>query len=319
MPIKSQLDAIHPDLHAFASKMPRMTFSSKNLWLWRLLDYGLWIRKPPPDVHIENILIPRRDRNTRIRLRVYRPEAKSPLTPAMLWLHGGGYIIGSPAQDDACCAQYVRELGIAVVSVDYRRAPEHPFPSALDDSFSTWMWLCAQAGQLGFDVHRFAVGGASAGGGLAAALVQLLHDRKEIQPLFQLLVYPMLDDRTTLRSDLAHIPPLAWSQESNRFGWQAYLGTAMGAPDVPPYAVPSRRADLTGLPPAWIGVGTLDIFHDEAVAYGQQLMDCGVPCQMVIVPGAFHGFDVAGLKVPLVRDFRRSQIEALHRHLLPGN
>jgi acetyl esterase/lipase len=107
-----------------------------------------------------------------------------------------------------------------------------------------------------------------------------------------------------------------WNQESNRFGWEAYLGVKCGTPDLPPYAVPSRRADLTGLPPAWIGVGSLDLFHDEAVAYGQQLQACGVACELVIVPGAFHGFDMAGLRYPVVRDFRQSQIEAMRRYLL---
>jgi acetyl esterase/lipase len=177
-------------------------------------------------------------------------------------------------------------------------------------------WVAAHAEQLGIDSKRIAIGGASAGGGLAASLVQLAHDRLEIEPIFQLLVYPMLDDRAVLRTDLDDGDSIIWDQKSNRFGWESYLGKACGAEDAPAYAVPARRADLSGLPPAWIGVGSLDIFHAEDVAYAQRLQACGVACELIVVPGAFHGFDVFNPKIPIVQDFRRSQICALKKAFL---
>jgi acetyl esterase/lipase len=317
--MKNLNDVVHPELQRFAKMMPQMTFSSKNLWLWRSLAYIPLVRRRPADIHIENILIPRQEHPKPIRLRVYRLKAQASLAPVLIWLHGGGYIIGNPEQDDPACIQYVHELGITVVSVDYRCAPEHPFPSALDDSYTALKWVHAHGGSLGMDASRIAIGGASAGGGLAAALVQFAKNRDEIQPLFQLLVYPMLDDRTCGRSDLAERDFLAWSQESNRFGWEAYLGIKCGAADVPPYSVPARAEDVSGLPPAWIGIGTLDLFYDEDIAYGKRLTDSGVPCETYLVPGAFHGFDVAGLGAQVVRDFRQSQIEFMKRNLFPDD
>jgi acetyl esterase/lipase len=317
--MKSLNDVVHPELQRFARLMPQMTFSSKNLWLWRSLEHIPLVRRKPEDIHIVNILIPRQEDPKPIRLRIYRRKAQASLAPVLIWLHGGGYIIGNPEQDDPACIQYVHELGITVVSVDYRCAPEHPFPRALEDSCTALKWVQVQGGLQGMDVSRIAIGGASAGGGLAAALVQYVKTQNEIPLLFQLLVYPMLDDRTCGRSDLAERDFLAWSLESNRFGWEAYLGIKCGSAVVPPYSVPARTEDLRGLPPAWIGVGTLDLFYDEDVAYGKRLTDSGVACETYLVPGAFHGFDLAGLGAQVVREFRQSQIEFMKRNLFPDD
>jgi acetyl esterase/lipase len=168
---------------------------------------------------------------------------------------------------------------------------------------------------LDIDPKRIAVGGASAGGGLAAALVQLAHDRREIDPVFQMLVYPMLDDRTVLRTDIDDSQNVTWNHKSNRYGWESYLGKECGAEHVPAYSVPARRADLSGLPPAWIGVGALDIFQDEDVAYAQRLRECGVECEIEIIPGAFHGFDVFDPQLSIVQDFRKKQVKVLKKYL----
>ncbi len=149
------------------------------------------------------------------------------------------------------------------------------------------------------------------------SLAQLAHDRQAIQPAFQLLVYPMLDDRTSSGSHPADHSHLVWNQESNRFGWEAYLGAPCGSADLPSYAVPSRRDDLSGLPPAWIGVGSLDLFHAEAEAYARQLQACGVACELYPVPGAYHGFDQFAQRSQVVQDFRQAQIEAMRRNLFP--
>jgi len=230
-------------------------------------------------------------------------------------MHGGGYVIGRPEQDDANCVQYVRDLDITVVSVDYRYAPKHPFPVGLDDCYAALRWIASHAQELNIDSKRIAVGGNSAGSGLAAALAQLAHDRKEIPLAFQLLIYPMLDDRTVLRTDIDDSSNITWHHKDNRFGWESYLGQTCGAENVPAYSVPARREDLSGLPPAWIGVGSLDIFHYEDIAYAQRLKECGVACELDIVPGAFHGFDVFDLKLPLVQEFRKSQMAAMRKHL----
>lgn len=313
--MNGRVSKIHPELQSSAKRFPKIVYSRKTVWFFRLLTGLMPSSKEIEGVHVENVLIPRQDGRTNIRLRIYKPETTDTPTPALIWIHGGGYLIGKPEQDDGSCAQFVRELGITVVSVDYRLSPRFPFPAALDDCHSALQWAASHPEQSGIDPKRIAVGGASAGGGLAAALAQLAHDRKEIAPAFQLLVYPMLDDRTVVRTDIDDSRNITWDQQSNRFGWESYLGRECGAENVPAYSVPARRTDLSGLPPAWIGVGDLDIFHDEDGTYAQRLRECGIECDLVIVPGAFHGFDVFGPQIPVVQEFRRSQIAALKKHL----
>ena len=312
-----QTSKIHPELQQVAKKNPKMSFSNNNLWFINLLMYLMPSPKTPADILIENVLILGQDDRTKIRLRLYKPKfiaAAAPI-PVMLWLHGGGYVMGNPEMDDRNCAEYVRELGIAVVSVDYRCAPKHPFPAGLNDSYSALKWVVSHAQELRIDSKRIAIGGASAGGGLAAALIQLAHDRQEIKPVFQLLVYPMLDDRTVLRADIDDSNNITWTQKSNRFGWESYLGRECGAQDVPAYSVPARRQDLSGLPPAWIGVGTLDVFHDEDLVYARRLKECGIECEVEVILGAFHGFDVFDPQIPIVQGFRKTQITALKKYL----
>jgi len=271
--------------------------------------------KIPDGVLIENKFINSENGQTKIRLRIYQPKTNSAPRPVLIWLHGGGYVMGKPEMDDLVCAQYVRELGISIVSVDYRYAPKHPFPAGLEDVYSALKWVEANSHPLGVDGKRIAIGGVSAGGGLAAATAQLAHDRQEVKPVFQLLVYPMLDDRTVLRAEIDDSDNFTWPKENNRFGWESYLGKKCGAEDAPAYAVPARRKDLSGLPPAWIGVGTLDIFHDEDATYAQRLKECGVECEFHIAPQAFHGFDVFNQQLPIVQEFRRSQIKSLKKYL----
>lgn len=313
--MRESIPLIHPQLQPAARMMPPLTFSRRNLWLIRFFTSIMPASRAPRDVSIENVYIPGQD-GAKIRLRVYKPQdAHAPL-PALLWLHGGGYVIGKPEMNDRRCCAYAREVGITVVSVDYRLAPEHPFPAALEDSYAALQWLAADAGDLGMDAARIAIGGGSAGGGLAAALTQMARDRGEIRPVFQLLVYPMLDDRTVQRTDLNGRSYLAWDPPSNRFGWESYLGGHFGSAELPAYAAPARRADLSGLPPAWIGVGSLDLFHVEGVSYARRLQESGTACALHVVEGAFHGFDVNDPRVPVVRDFHQSQVEALKKHLL---
>jgi acetyl esterase/lipase len=248
-------------------------------------------------------------------VRVHRPDGddRGP-RPALLWIHGGGYVMGTAAQDDALCRRFARELGIVVAAVDYRRAPEHPFPVPLHDCHDALVWLAARSD---IDATCVAVGGASAGGGLAAGLALLARERGEVDLAFQLLVYPMLDDRTALRTDVDERHVRVWNAASNRFGWRSYLGTEPGEAGVDPLAAAARHADLRGLPPAWIGVGSLDLFLDEDRAYATRLHEAGVPCDLEVVPGAFHGFDAVRPGAGVSRSFRNAQARALGRVLRP--
>ena len=246
---------------------------------------------------------------------VYEPEERSRPSGALLWIHGGGYVIGDPAAEHTVCSRYARELGIVVVTPGYRLAPEHPFPAGLEDCYAALRWLHDHADELGIDRTRIAVGGESAGGGLAAALAQLAHDRGEVPVCFQLLIYPMLDDRTALDRDRA--PTLVWTPRSNVFGWTAYLGHPPDQREDRPYAVPSRRADLSGLPPAWIGVGSIDLFHDEDVAYAERLRAAGVACQVETVPSMYHGaFSLAPAAAVTAETFRSRATAALRTALV---
>ena len=309
------LTPVHPELRQRARTFPRIPFNRWNVrffqWLTRLQPES----KAPDDIQIDQLYVQSQDQQHRIGLRVYRPKAMNPDAPVLLWMHGGGLIIGSPKQNDRAMFHIVRNTGIAIVSVDYRLAPHHPFPAPLDDCYAALKWVYAHAETLGIDPNRIAIGGESAGGGLAASLVQLAHDRAEIIPVFQLLIYPMLDDRSAIRTDVSQVELLTWTPQNNRFGWESYLGHACGFDHVLPYAVPARREDLAGFPPTWIGVGTLDLFYDENVAYARKLQRCGVACELVVLDGAFHGFDQFDHDLPVVQAFRQSQIDALRKHL----
>jgi acetyl esterase/lipase len=239
-----------------------------------------------------------------MRALVYRP-ASTPTGPAVLWIHGGGFVIGSARQDHRLCAEITAELGITVVSAEYRLAPEHPYPAPLDDVTAVWSWMLSQAAELGIDPARVVVAGESAGGGLAATLVQRLADTPGIQPVAQLLFCPMLDDRTAADRSLDAVDHFVWNNTANLFGWRSYLGREPGSDDVPPPAVAARRDDLAGLPRTWISVGELDLFHDEDVDYAERLRGAGVAVALEVVPGAPHAFENTAGTVPSVRAFKR--------------
>lgn len=242
---------------------------------------------------------------------VYQPALDSGPRGALLWIHGGGMIAGIPEGDHELCSRAASELGIVVVNARYRLAPEHPFPAAIDDLTAALRWLLSSAGELGVDPDRIAVGGASAGGGLAASLAQKAHD--DGLPLaFQVLVYPMLDDRTMQTPDDPGKGRLIWTARSNRFGWSCYLAHPPGQAESRPYAVPARRDDLSGLPPAWIGVGDLDLFYDEDLTYAARLREAGVPVEVYELAGLYHGGDVlTAADNAIAGAFRQSWYDAL--------
>lgn len=292
----------HPELRRSARLLPRQMITPVTLPFVRAASRLMWNSNHGPD-DVEVLTL-----SSGVGVRLFRPSGVTP-GPALLWIHGGGYVIGDAAQDDVLCRRFARELGATVVSVNYRLAPEHPYPTPLEDCYSALGWLTRLPS---VDSARVAIGGASAGGGLAAALALLTRDRGEISLVAQLLVYPMIDDRTVHRTGLDHPGHRLWNQSSNRFGWRAYLGDAD-----PDEAVPARRDDLAGLPQAWIGVGTLDLFHDEDLAYAERLRQAGVPCEIMVVEGAFHGFDGIAPKAHVSQSFFNSRCELLRTAFAP--
>jgi acetyl esterase/lipase len=313
----ADLNLLHPELRPTWKFFPRFNFNRWNLWLIRWLSRFALKQIIPDSIQVEQVDIPSLDPETKIRLRIYKPRLMVTPAPVLVWIHGGGLISGNVEMDDAWLSDLVQKLGIVAVSVDYRLAPEHPFPIPLNDCYTALNWVHRNGQPFGMDPNRIAVGGGSAGGGLAACLVQLAHDRGEIQPIFQLLVYPMLDDHSAIRIDVPNRELMTWTQASNRFGWESYLRQPCGLDSVPPYSVGARREDFQGFPPAWIGVGSLDLFYEEDEAYAHKLIACGIECKWVVIPGAFHGFDVMNADLPVVQDFRSSQIEALKKYLFP--
>jgi len=224
-------------------------------------------------------------------VRVHRPVGAEGALACVYSMHGGGYVLGSYAMDDARFDSWCQRYGIVGVSVEYRLAPETPYPGPLEDAYSGLRWVYENHQTLGVDPERIGIAGVSAGGGLAAGLALLARDRAEVPLRFQLLECPMLDDRQVTAS--SRLDGLAiWTKESNEFGWRSYLGELYGTPDVPAYAAPARATDLRGLPPAYVCVGAVDGFRDEDVDYATRLNQADVPTELHVYPGAPHGVGV---------------------------
>lgn len=288
----------HPELRRYSRLLPTTLVNRTTVRVFRRIPQ--WQRLTPGTSAVTL--------SSGAAIRVHRP----PRVPdaegaALLWIHGGGYVLGNAAMDDKLCRRWSDELGVLVASVDYRLAPENPYPAALDDCYEALAWL---AGQPEVDAGRIGLAGASAGGGLTAALALLARDRGDIDVAAQVLIYPMLDDRTADVDDPRAGIRRMWNRASSALAWRSYLGEVD-----PATAVPARRNDLAGLPPAWIGVGELDVLYDEACTYGERLQGAGVMCRLEVVPGAFHGFDAVAPKTAVAKRFFASQCEMLRSNL----
>jgi acetyl esterase/lipase len=273
-------------------------------------------RTPPPGVETRDMGVPGRDGEPEVRLRVHTPrEGTVGPVPVLLWVHGGGHVMGAAAQDDPMLQDLVERTRCVAVAVEWRRSPEFPYPAALHDCVAAYRWLADPGSQvLGVDPGRLVVGGASSGGGLAAGVVLALRDAGDVRPRGQLLVYPMLDDRELTASSREITDRRVWNHESNRLGWSAYLG-ALASDDVPAYAAPARATVLAGLPPTWVATGDLDLFRDEDIAYAASLAASGVPTELHVYPGAVHGFDLFAPFADVSRRFRRERDDAFDRFL----
>jgi acetyl esterase/lipase len=270
-----------------------------------------------PHVVKEDRIVPGRAGSPDVPVRIYRPIGSGDSLPCLVWAHGGGYVLGSIARTDLGMQRIVEVVGCTVVSVEYRLAPEHPFPAPLEDCYAALTWTVDHAAGLGIDARRVAVGGASAGGGLAAGLALLARDRGEVPIAFQFLVYPMLDDRNVVFSNRAVTDPRVWNLTSNRNGWRAYLAAEPGGDAISPYAAAARGTDLRNLPPAYVSVGTQDLFVDEDIAYAQRLIAADVPVELHVYPGAFHGAEVLVPAAALSQRMLVDQDQALKRVLHP--
>ena len=309
------MDEILPELAPALKRLPAVTFNRWTRSLGAVLVKAT-ASKPVDGVDIEQMTLIGARPGFKLGVRVYRPKGQSGPLPALLWMHGGGYIIGTPKMDDLRASTFARDLGIVVISPGYGLAPKHVFPAALDDVVTVWSMLETSADRLQIDVSRMAIGGESAGAGLAAALAQRLHDDPDrAAPVGQVLIYPMLDDRTATREDLRDRDFKVWNFNSNYYGWTSYLGHQPGRLDVAEYSVPARRENLSGLAPTWIGVGTLDMFYDENIAYAERLRDAGVAVSEELVPGAYHGFPALTPEAPVSVKFHDSQVAFLQSRL----
>lgn len=246
---------------------------------------GRW----PEDLNVEQTVIPRPD-GSPLRLVVARPQTPKPLATGVLWLHGGGYLVGLPESDFSFMRDILAATNAVIVAPDYRRSSTAPFPAALNDAYLALQWLHGSAAALGVNPNQLFVGGESAGGGLAAALSFYARDQHEIPIAFQTPLYPMLDDRPTASSRDNDAP--IWDTVNNQAAWQKYLGDLYGTADISPYAAPARATSFAGLPPTYSYVGSIEPFYAETLTYIKNLRDAGGIARADVYPGAFHGFDL---------------------------
>lgn len=286
-------DRLHPELQSMFSALPEVVYTRENLAAKRkeMQEFvaGVAASLPVNDtVLTSERVIPGAAGDPEVRIKIYEPSVKKGVLPGILYIHGGGYILGSADMMDPALQQLVSELECVIVSVDYRLAPEHPFPAPLEDCYAALQWFSENAQELGSDSSRIAVMGPSAGGGLTAALSLLARDRNGPSILFQMPLYPMLDDRNMTKSSHEITDERVWSQAKTRLAWEMYLGETG---EVSPYAAPARATDLSGLPPTYTCVGDLDPFRDETIDYVLRLTQAGVPTEFHLYPGCFHGFE----------------------------
>jgi acetyl esterase/lipase len=289
--------SMNPELRAgfiqmkpFFSSVPADPVAARK-WMAELMAATTGAQPMNDRVTVEDRIIPGPSGAPDVPVRIYTPANKTATVPGLLYIHGGGFTLGNLDSEHASCLHIVEEVDCVVVSVDYRLAPEHAFPAAPEDCYAALKWMAASAEELGIDPSRIGVRGGSAGGGLCAAVALMARDREEVKLIFQMPLYGCLDDRhITPSSHQMATEDMVWGRPVSLRGWQAYLGEDHQG-IVSPYAAPARAEDLSGLPPAFLMVGELDLMRDENIEYAMRLMQAGVPTELHVYPGAFHGFE----------------------------
>ncbi len=290
--------SLHVDeIHELRSRAVRPTQS--EMTLGGAFELSTHLAPGPSGTEVPVVLLTPRD----------RPE---PL-PVLFHVHGGGLVVGTAYDDLPSVAVLAQEAGCAVASVEYRLAPEHRYPAAVEDVYAGLVWLAETAEELGLDPARIVLDGVSAGGGLAAAAALLARDRGAPRLAGQILLCPMLDDRNDSHSAIQMAGAGAWDRAANETGWSAYLGEERT--DVPVYAAPGRALDLSGLPPTYLDVGSAETFRDENVAYAQRIWACGGDAELHVWAGGAHGFDALAPTAQLTEDARRARVHWLRRLL----
>lgn len=318
-PRHSSRHLVDPQLLPFLKFLKPKELSDATLAKARDRD---WPIAPDPELDakilVQHFNVPGQAGAPELGVICYRAKAATGPLPCIFHIHGGGYVTGKVEGQAPVHKAMVLELGCALVTVDYRLAPETPFPGPLDDCYAALAWLNAHPDLAGIDRLRIGVMGESAGGGLAAALTLLVRDRDEYRLSFQHLIYPMLDDRTSAGAEKNQHPytgEFVWSHQNNRYGWRCFLGQPLGQESLSPYAAPARADNLACLPPAYISTGALDVFLEEDLEYARRLTRFGVSVELHVYPGAFHAFDFfpsAEIASRAVRDSRAALKRALH-------
>ena len=311
---------VDPDLAPALALLPSLSLNDQTVPVIRAareqqLRVQQAARAPVADIEVREAWVPGPAGAPDVRVLMFRPKSAQGLLPAYLHLHGGGFVLGKPEMYAEFCELFARDANCLVVSVDYRLAPETRFPGAIEDCHAALLWLHEQADALGVDRTRIAVGGESAGATLAAALALMARDRGSVPLVLQLLIYPALTDRlSTQPEENPYAGEYVWTRDNHRYAWTALLGHEPDGRPVSPYAAPARAENLSGLPPAFISVGALDLFVDEDIAYATRLLHAGVATELHVYPGAVHAFE-------LIREARvtqaalRDRIAALRRAL----
>lgn len=310
---------VDPELKPALEGFAQLQLSGEGLRATREAMNERMAAMPIPEglaVSVEALIVPGAKGEPPVRVLAYTPADIAGPHPAILHVHGGGYMVGTADMMDVANRQMAADLGCAIFSVDYRLAPETAHPGPVEDCYAALKWVSDNAAGLKVDVTRIGVKGESAGGGLAAALALLARDRGEVRLAFQHLIYPMIDDRTCVHDDPhPFVGEFVWTPADNTRGWSALLGGAPGGPEVSPYAAAARAADLTGLPPTFISVGALDLFLEEDLDYARRLTRAGVAVELHVYPGAFHGFGMmqaARVSLAAERDSREALRRAMH-------
>jgi acetyl esterase/lipase len=283
---------VNPELLPLIDSFPAMQMSNETLQPARDMFTAMLSQQPLPDLPVQcsEVFITPQEGDHKIRCLMIQPNSLPSSAPAILHFHGGGHVLGMPEMNQPELMRWAADLDCLVLSVDYRLAPETPFPGPMDDAYAALRWLNEEAATLGIDPARIAVTGLSAGGAMAACLCLMARDRGEYKIAFQLLEAPRLDDK--IQSEGAANPytgEFVWTREASAFCWGAYMGKNGNSP----YATAARADDLSNLPPTFIAVGALDLFVDECLDYTARLIRSGVSAELIIYPGCFHGFQMA--------------------------
>ncbi|MEU0074947.1 alpha/beta hydrolase [Streptomyces sp. NPDC006332] len=316
-PFDAELDAVLQVMAAEGSTLPDLTpegiAAARQMLDAAVLDDEHLGRQG--FFEVEDRVVPGPDGGPGVALLICRPSASSGPRPVIYHVHGGGMMMGNNRAGVDMIVDWARELNAVVVSVEYRLAPEHPHPAPVEDVYAGLSWTADHAREIGGDSERIVIAGVSAGGGLAAALTLLLRDRKGPRPVGQLLMGPMLDDRNDAPSAHQMQDLGVWDRTANEAGWTALLGSRRGGPDVSPYAAPARAEDLSGLPAAYLDVGSAETFRDEVVAYASRIWQAGGVAELHVWPGGFHGFEGFAPQAALARAALDARLNWLRRLL----